>query len=87
MGVGGRYAGRIFFESEDISDETFKRELEKLKVFQINRAAEIKDKCGDTEDYIYATNRAFPAERRENNEIRLIMGGNDADGDIYAEET
>ena len=84
LGVGGRYAGRIFFESEDISDETFKLELEKLKIFQINRAAEIKDKCGDTEDYIYATNRAFPSERRENNEIRLIMGGNDVDGDIYA---
>jgi hypothetical protein len=45
LGVGGRYAGRIFFESEDISDETFKRELEKLKVFQINRGAEIKDKA------------------------------------------
>ena len=38
----------------------------------------------DSEDYIYATNRTFPAERRGDNEIRLIMGGNDAEGDIYA---
>jgi cation transport ATPase len=84
LGVGGRYAGRLFFESVDISEETFKEELEKLKIFQIKRAADIEDKCGDSEDYIYATNRTFPAERRGDNEIRLIMGGNDAEGDIYA---